>query len=430
VTAFAVAATAALFAGAGAQQDAGSAAARSPTARGKAVYDAHCVTCHGSDGKGDGPAATLLVPHPRDFTSGRYKIRSTETGSLPTDDDLLRSVRQGLSGTAMPAWQSILPDDDIRAVVGYIKSLSPRFAAESPEPVALSTETPSSPESTARGARVYATLQCGKCHGDDGRGTGAAATSFEDDWGYPLLAANLTEPWTFRGGGTAADIYMRFRAGMSGTPMPSYKGTATDSELWDLAHYVASFRRKPVWEMTADEVTAFYRQQDEEARANPVKRGAYLVSALACPVCHSPIDEQKRVIPGMRMAGGMRMHLAPWGTYPTGNLTSDKETGLGSWTDDEIKRTITKGILRDGTRLLPFPMDWASFSTLKASDLDAIVAYLRTLPPVHNRVPKPSRDLLPVYLWNKFRMLIIGSDLPSYLYAGNAGDAGTIGADQ
>jgi hypothetical protein len=123
------------------------------------------------------------------------------------------------------------------------------------------------------------------------------------------------------------------------------------------------------------------------------------------------------------MAGGMRTYLAPWGTYPTGNLTSDTETGLGSWSDDEIKRAITKGILKDGTRLLPFPMDWASFSTLTPSDLDAIVAYLRTVPPIRNRVPKPSRTLLPLYLWGKFRMMILGSDIPSYFYAGNAGSA-------
>jgi cytochrome c oxidase cbb3-type subunit 2 len=365
-----------------------------------------------------------LVPHPRDFTSGRYKIRSTETGSLPTDDDLLRSVRQGLFGTAMPAWQSILSEDDIRAVVVYLKSFSPRFAAESPEPIAASPAVAQSSDSAGRGARVFATLQCGKCHGDDGRGTNAAATSFEDDWGYPLHAANLTEPWTFRGGGSPNDIYMRFRAGMSGTPMPSYKGSATESELWDLANYVASLRRKPVWEMTADEVAALYQEQEREALANPVKRGEYLVNALACPVCHSPVDQDKRMLPGMRMAGGMRMYLAPWGTYTTGNLTSDKETGLGNWSDDEIKRTITKGILRDGTRLLPFPMDWSAFSTMKASDLDAIVAYLRTIPPVRNRVSKPSRDLLPVYLWGKFRMLILGNDPPSYFYAGNAGVTG------
>jgi hypothetical protein len=242
-----------------------------------------------------------------------------------------------------------------------------------------------------------------------------------DDWGYPLQAANLTEPWTFRGGPAPADVYMRFRAGMSGTPMPSYKGAATDAEMWDLANFVGSMQRKPVWEMTAGEVSAFYSRQEAEALANPVRRGEYLVDSMACPVCHSPVDEHKRMIPGMRLAGGLRMYIAPYGTYPTGNLTSDRETGLGAWTDDEIKRAITKGVLRDGTRLLPFPMDWSSFSTMSASDLDAIVAYLRTVPPISNRVPPPQRTLLPLYLWGKFRMLVLGSDLPSYFYSGNAG---------
>jgi hypothetical protein len=217
---------------------------------------------------------------------------------------------------------------------------------------------------------------------------------------------------------------MRFRAGVSGTPMPSYKGTATDAEMWDLSNYVASLRRKPIWEMSAGEVTTFYAQQEAEALANPVKRGEYLVDVLACALCHTPVDEQRRALPGMRLAGGLRMQLSPFGMYPTGNLTSDKETGLGNWTDDEIKRVITKGTLRDGTRMLPFPMDWPAFSTMKESDLNAVVAYLRTVPPVRNKVPTLTRTFLPVYLWNKFEMLILGRDLPSYFYAGNAGSAG------
>ncbi|MEQ1912660.1 MAG: c-type cytochrome, partial [Vicinamibacterales bacterium] len=399
-------------------------AATSPAGTpGKNVYDAHCVECHGTSGKGDGPASMTLVPRPRDFTSGRYKIHSTETGSLPTDDDLVRTVRQGLNGSSMPAWDRILSNDDIVAVVQYIKTLSPRFASEQPEPIAPTAPVPATAESVTRGRAAYAKLQCSKCHGEDGRGTGATTTSFDDDWGFPLRATNLSEPWIFHGGSTSADIFMRFRAGISGTPMPSYKGAATDAEMWDLANYVVSLRRKPVWEMNAEEVTAFYKQQDAEALANPVKRGEYLTTSLACPVCHSPFDSEKRMIPGMRFAGGLRMYLAPFGTYPTGNLTSDKETGLGNWTDDEIKRAITKGILKDGTRLLPFPMDWASFSTMKESDINAIVAYLRTVPPIKNKVPRPTRTVLPLYLWGKFQMLILGADLPSFLYAGNAGIA-------
>ena len=92
--------------------------------RGKAVYDAHCVECHGAAGKGDGPSASYLVPRPRDFTSGKYKIRSTESGAMPTDDDLIGSVRRGLYGTAMPGWDRILPDGDITEVVYDLKTSS------------------------------------------------------------------------------------------------------------------------------------------------------------------------------------------------------------------------------------------------------------------------------------------------------------------
>jgi mono/diheme cytochrome c family protein len=392
--------------------------------RGQAVYEEHCAQCHGDEGRGDGPGSHLLNPRPRDLTAGRYKIRSTETGSLPTDDDLLRSVRRGLYGSSMPAWDPVLNDADIHAVVGYIKTLSPRFATEPPRPLPPGISLPATSDSLSRGSAAYEKLQCGKCHGTDGRGTGATATEFEDDWRQPLRSADLTEPWTFRGGATAQDISMRFRAGMSGTPMPSFADAASDGELADLANYVASMARKPVWEMNPDEVVAFYARGQAEARANPVQRGKYLVETTGCALCHSPTDENRRLVPGMHLAGGLRIRLEPFGEYPTGNLTSDKETGLGNWTDEEILRVITRGTLRDGTRLLPYPMDWASFANMDPEDLTAIVAYLRTVPPVVNKVPAPSRPFLPVYLWGKFRMLFLGNDPPVVIYPGNVGSAG------
>lgn len=398
-----------------------SAQAPPPARQGRVVFEAHCVECHGAGGGGDGPAAHLLLPRPRDFTAGRYKIRTTESGSIPTDEDLLRSVRKGLYGTAMPGWETMLSDGDIRAVVDYVKTFSPRFQAEPPQPIDAGVQITSTPESVSRGSVAYDKLQCGKCHGSDGRGTGAVATSFEDDWRQPLQASDLTEPWTFHGGSAARDVYMRFRAGMSGTPMPSFKEAATDSQMWDLANYVVSLARKPVWAMTAPEVADFYARCDADARANPVKRGRYLSETIGCPLCHSPIDEHKRLIPGFRMAGGLRIHIDPFGDYPTGNLTSDQETGLGTWTDDEITRVMTTGTLRDGTRLLPYPMDWPSLSTLKPEDLDAIVAYLRTLPPVSNKVARPTRTSLPKFLAGKFQMLFLGGDPPMTFYAGNAG---------
>lgn len=392
-------------------------------ARGKAVYDAHCVECHGAGGKGDGPSASYLTPRPRDFTSGKYKIRTTESGTVPSDDDLLATVRRGLYGTSMPGWDRVLPDHDIADVVQYVKSLSPRFAA-APTPVAIGAGVPSSPASVARGQQVYEKLQCGKCHGTDGRGAGAVATMFEDDWRQPLRAADLTEPWTFHGGATARDIYLRFRTGMAGTPMPSFADAASEADMWDLANFVVSLARKPVWSMNAEEITAFYAQQDARAKANPAQRGAYLVETIGCVQCHSPVDEAKRILPGMKLAGGLVIRIEPFGDFPAGNLTSDKATGLGNWTNDEIKRVVTKGILRDGTRLLPYPMDYGSFSTLTPDDLDAIVAYLRTVPPVSNKVPPPTRPWLPVYLWGKFNMLILGGDPPIVFFSGNAGTKG------
>jgi mono/diheme cytochrome c family protein len=405
-----------------ARSDTGSSTLQSASP-GKRVYDAHCVECHGRDGRGDGPAASTLVPRPRDFTSGRYKIRSTETGSLPTDEDLARTIRRGMAGSSMPDWDGILTELEIRDVVSYVKTLSPRFAREAPEPVSTggTAAVESSAASVSRGADVYHTLQCGKCHGEDGRGTGATTTTFEDDWGFPMRAANLSEPWTFRGGAAPADIFMRFRAGMSGTPMPSYTGSATDSEMWDLANYVASLRRKPLWEMDADEVTRFYAQRDAEMAADQVGRGEHLIDTLGCALCHTPNDEERRPIPGLYLAGGLRIKAQPFGTFTSGNLTSDAETGLGDWTTDEIRRAITKGIRKDGSRMLPFPMDWASYSTMSEADVNAIVVYLRSIPPVYNRIPPPRRTWLPAHLWGKFQMLALGRDLPSFLLAGNAG---------
>jgi mono/diheme cytochrome c family protein len=396
---------------------------RAQEPRGKATYEKHCVECHGTSGRGDGPSAAFLVPRPRDFTTGKYKIRTTETGSVPSDNDLTASIQRGLYGTAMPGWDRILPASDIADVVQYIKTLAPQFA-QPPKPIAVGVGIPSSPDSIARGQRVYDKLQCGKCHGTDGRGAGAVATTFEDEARQPLRSADLTEPWAFHGGATSRDIYLRFRTGMMGTPMPSFADAASDNEMWDLANYVVSLGRQPVWAMSAGEIAAFYAQQDAERKKEPVKRGQQLVETLGCAVCHSAYDDQKRVMPGMYLAGGMRLRIEPYGEFPTANLTSDEETGLGNWSDDEIKRAITKGIRRDGSRLLPFPMDYASFSTLTADDLDAVVKYLRTVPAVSNRVPPPSRTFLPAHLWGKFKMLILGQDPPLTFYPGNAGTKG------
>ena len=75
--------------------------AQTPTSpvNGAALYRNRCASCHGESGRGNGEYAGLLNPKPRDFTSGRFKLRSTETGGLPTDEDLAHSITEGLNGS-------------------------------------------------------------------------------------------------------------------------------------------------------------------------------------------------------------------------------------------------------------------------------------------------------------------------------------------
>src|SRR5678815_5401740 len=125
---------------------------------GKAIYDERCAQCHGVDGRGNGAAAPVLMPRPRDFAAAQFKLRTTETGSLPTDDDLIRTITYGVPGTSMPGWQKFLSTSDIAAVANYTKSFSTRFAAERPQSIpTVAASVPGAPTSQtiAAGKAVY-----------------------------------------------------------------------------------------------------------------------------------------------------------------------------------------------------------------------------------------------------------------------------------
>ena len=392
---------------------------------GKEIYKQRCAYCHGAEGKGDGPPNSTLNVKARDFTSGVYKIRSTESGSIPTDADLIRSISVGIKGTSMPAWKGLLSDAEISAVATYVKSFSPRFETERPKVVPVPRVT-SYPESGIKnGERLYARLECASCHGTDGTGTDAIATEFEDEWGNPSIAANLTEPWAFRGGSEVKDIYLRLRTGIGGTPMPSYKGTVSDKDLYDVAQYVASLRRKPTWEMTAEELTQHYASLKARAKEDPVSWGKHLIATHGCGDCHSAFNPDGTEMEELSLAGGQRWVLEPYfSTLYTPNLTSDKTTGLGRYTDDQIRDALTKGIRpSDGSRMLPFPMPWPVLATLTSEDIDAMIAYLRTVPAIHNAVPEREEPNIFSYLWMKFEMLVLKKPFPAFMYPGNAGQS-------
>ena len=102
---------------------------------GRVVYESWCVECHGAEGLGDGSAAASMMPRPRDFSQARYQVRTTGSGQLPTDADLLNVLDNGLPGTTMPGWPNLSANEK-QDVIAYVKSFS-RFFAAGPAPEAL-----------------------------------------------------------------------------------------------------------------------------------------------------------------------------------------------------------------------------------------------------------------------------------------------------
>ncbi len=214
---------------------------------GKAVYDKWCAGCHGVDGKGTGPAASHMLPRPRDFTTGVYQIRTTANSELPTDDDIMRVINEGMPGTAMPGWSTVLSQRERTQLVTHLKSFSHFFkqAKEPPKPLSFGKAPGSDQKRIENGKEFYTKIECFKCHGRGGRGDGQSAPTMEDDAKNPIRPADLTEPWFFNGGPTVEDIYRRLRTGLDGTPMPTFSDLIeskfmTDSDLWDVALYVRS----------------------------------------------------------------------------------------------------------------------------------------------------------------------------------------------
>jgi mono/diheme cytochrome c family protein len=150
-----------------------------------------------------------------------------------------------------------------------------------------------------------------------------------------------------------------------------------------------------------------------------VQRGSYLVTAGHCNDCHTPkkmtpngpvddsantlvghlanstlppIDE-KALKPGnwVLFSPGFTAFVGPWGTSYTANLTPDSATGIGAWTEEVFVKTLRTGkhLGQDNGRQILPPMPWYNVAKLSDQDIKAIYTYLRTIPPINNRVPAP-----------------------------------------
>src|SRR5215468_7610065 len=120
----------------------------------------------------------------------------------------------------------------------------------------------------------------------------------------------------------------------------------------------------------------------------PLERGSYLVNAvMACDGCHTPRGPGGFVME-KRFSGGSILFNEPAFTVKGANITADRDTGIGSWTADDVKRALTEGVRPNGIPLAP-AMPFAFYKILTPGDLDAIVAYTRSIAAVRNEVQPP-----------------------------------------
>ena len=208
---------------------------------GKTLYLKYCSQCHGEKGDGEGYATPHLHPRPRDFTTGKFKVRTTPNGALPTHQDLVNIIRRGMPYTSMPAWPT-LSDQEVSDLAYFIKTFSPDFSNPEnvPKPVPLPSAPAATKESIELGKKLYEETGCVKCHGTLGRGDGPSAPTLMDDWGHPIRAADLAQSWTFRGGSSREDIFRTMSTGFNGTPMPSFLDALTPEQRWAITDFIVS----------------------------------------------------------------------------------------------------------------------------------------------------------------------------------------------
>ena len=343
------------------------------------LYFEHCAICHGPDGRGNGAAAPSMIPRPRDFTQGQFKYKSTPAGAPPSDDDLTAVIADGLSSSAMPAWRDLLKPDEIRALVGVIKAMSPAFV-QAASPVELAPRVEPDVDSIARGRALYGEAGCAACHRETLRG-GAVLV---DAKGYPVVSRDLTAPWTFRGGSAPDRIWLRLTTGLAPGPMPAYAQTLDPGQRWDIVNYILANQRIAPWAPGGV-------LQGPGENPDLAERGRYLVHAEMCGLCHTEIDPGGIYRDDHYLAGGMRVGALPQAVLVSRNLTSDPETGLGRASVEEIADAIRNGRGLDGRTLNFWGMPWMLLHRLSGEDAAAIATYLKTLPPVRNAVPSPLR---------------------------------------
>jgi mono/diheme cytochrome c family protein len=246
---------------------------------------------------------------------------------------------------------------------------------------------------------VNSLLTCGNCHTPKGPPAAVAGKDFSgglswDEPPFKVTAPNITpDKVTGIGNYTDAQLKTVLRKGVkaNGVPvamvMPSgFYEIMTDRDLNAVIAYLHTL--KPVGNKVPDPIYKMPQGHPippgaskpftEAMLTDKVKKGQYLATIAHCMECHTPFGARGRDFDHRLGAGGAEFP-GPWGMSVSRNITSSKTKGLGNWTDAEIERAITQGISKDGSKLKG-PMGFEYYAKMKKADLDAIVAWLHTVP--------------------------------------------------
>jgi mono/diheme cytochrome c family protein len=253
-----------------------------------------------------------------------------------------------------------------------------------------------------RGSYLVNTIMtCGNCHSPKGPPAAVAGKDFSgglrfDEPPFDVTAPNITpDKETGIGNWTDAQIKTLLLTGknehgiQAAEVMPTaFYPILTPGDLDGIVAYLRSLT--PVKNKVADPIYKIalphhvfpgaeksYSQADLNDK---LKRGFYLVTIGHCMECHTPFAPPGGPDFANSLGKGGREFPGPWGVSKSRNITSHKTAGIGDWTDAEIKTAITQGKRKDGTPLKG-PMGYQYYAKMTDADLDAVIAYLRTVPP-------------------------------------------------
>jgi mono/diheme cytochrome c family protein len=250
---------------------------------------------------------------------------------------------------------------------------------------------------------VNAVMGCDGCHTPRPGGVFNMTRRFSggyqvwDEPAYTVRGSNITQDLeTGIGSWSVADIKKLLTDGVrpSGVPVahqmpyPFYK-ILTTGDLDAVATYIKSLPAvrnqvpPPVYRAVSHTVLIPDAEKSigDTVPTDPVKRGFYLATIAHCMECHSRKPDGTQDYKTWQGKGGY-IFKGPFGQVPVRNISSHKEKGIGAWTDAEIKQALTKGIDRNG-RSFHLPMArHVYYSKMTAADIDAIVAWVRTIPPI------------------------------------------------